>query len=149
MYSDNISPAGTPGRILGNSVGSQVSGTNPATMVDWRGSTTNKKSYSGTAVLQYWVAAVPGSPLTAVNLQAQLYTFKNGAITAIGSVGYRRGRIQLRRLAGGLDDDPGHGEHERQPSARSAALEQRHRTGPARVRHRHVPLLARAAGEVT
>ena len=149
VYSDNISPAGTPGRILGNSVGSQVSGTNPATMVDWRGSTTNKKDYSGTAVLQYWVAAVPGSPLTAVNLQAQLYVFKNGAITAIGSVATISGRIQLRGLAGGLGDDPGLGERERQPAARRAALEQRPGTGPARVRHRHVPLLARAAGEVT
>ena len=149
VYSDDISPAGTPGRILGNSVGSQVSGTNPATMVDWRGSTTNKKSYSGTAVLQYWVAAVPGTPLTAVNLQAQLYTVKNGAITAIGSVGTVAGAFSCAGWQEVWTTIAVSASTSGNLQLGVTALEQRHRTGPARVRHRHVPLLARAAGEVT
>ena len=126
VYSDDISPAGTPGRILGTSTGSQVSGTNPATMVDWRGSTTTRRDYSGTAV-----PAVLGRRGARVAIDG-----REPAVPALhrqerrdhrpSGRSDRHRRVQLRRLAGGLDDDPGHGEHGRQPSARSAALEQRH-----------------------
>jgi hypothetical protein len=76
VYSSNLS-ATAEGRVLSSGGSSITSDTTK--VVDWRANV-DKKQYSGSAVLTFWVGAVPGDTLSTVTLQTQLYKWvKSGS----------------------------------------------------------------------
>lgn len=81
VYSSDLLPAATGGRIL--SSGGSLVAPDAATVLDWT-TQTRVKSYSGTAVLSLWVAAVPALPTASVSLKAQVYT-RSAAVSGVAA----------------------------------------------------------------
>ena len=80
-YSTDLSTS--PGRVV--ETGGAFPTVVPSKVVDWR-IPVGKKAWSGTATMDLWVAAVPGTPVSSVTLTAYVYKYESGTATSMGTI---------------------------------------------------------------